>query len=142
MEMNLTVPAAYILFFFLLFIAGLLGCFMRSCCVWLEKDEKKITETSLNPKSSSNIMIVVDPHKPVQSQQNGSIKIPGVGLSLCEPVPVHLGVSRNSAPISSKYTTSDQGLESMIVPALQRRSKIRRTGIYDELHMNKLSHTI
>ena len=146
MEMNLTLPAAYILFFVLLLVAGLLGCFMWSFCLWLVKDEKDKTKSSKYSENSSNITIVVDPTKPVYSHQSlhGPKIPPSVGLSL--PVPVHSIYSKSSRCISPRYATSDQALEAMsipvIVPALQRRSKIRRSGIYDDLHLKKLSNTI
>ena len=148
MEINLTVPAAYILFFVLLLVAGLLGCFMRSCCFWLEKDAKDKTTSSKYSECSSNVTIVVDPAKPVYSHQSlhGPKIPPSVGLSLPGPVPVHSRDSKSSKCSFPKYATSDPALAAMpipmIVPALQRRSKIRRSGIYDDLHVKKFSNTI
>ena len=140
MDMNLTVPAAYLIFFVVLFVAGLLGCFMRSCCFWLEKDEKEKVASSSTSEIASNITIVVDPSKPDHCllPQYRSGKHVLEGCSLPGPAPVHSSDSRISK--------SEPGLVDISIPkvtsALQRRSKIRRTGVYDKLHRNKFSNTI
>ena len=97
MEMNLTVPAAYILFFVLLLAAGLLGYFIRSCCFWLEKDELK---KATSAESSTNLSIVVDPSKPDHGHQslhipNKPVKGVHVRQSLPGPTPNHSYHSRS-----------------------------------------------
>ena len=164
MELNLSVPLSYLLIFILVLLAGILGCLIRSCCIWLEKDENKrgkMSSAKAQPGGSSGTSsssssseplwsIVVDPAcshvyacppHPVQGQL--TVRQP----KSHQPVAVH-----NSEQRYKCSTESNRNITSALdshwrsislptsdttgaaVPSLQRRPKIRRTGGYDDLH--------
>ena len=59
MDMHTTIPITYFILFMLLLIAGIVGCLVRSCCVCLDKDEKrKVAQANAQPDPD---VIVVDP---------------------------------------------------------------------------------
>ena len=169
MEMNVAVPVTYVLFFILLLLSGIVGCLVRSCCVCLDKDEKrKAAGAQKDPEA-----IVTDPAKgaisktlhrvpdlediaaPVHSSGQGTSKpivtvtkpvvdmdrmgthqqglcLPGSNLdhivTSCtswDP----LSIDTHGRPVSFPTTNA-----IVIVPALQRRPKIRCTGDYDDLY--------
>ena len=93
MDMNLTVPTAYYLFFILLLVAGLLGYFIRSCCLWLEMDEKDKAKSSKSSGFSSNVTIVIGSskldhdHQPLHNRPGRPAHV--------DPAPVHTSDSRS-----------------------------------------------
>ena len=109
MELNLSVPLSYLLIFILVLLAGILGCLIRSCCIWLEKDENKrgkMSSAKAQPGGSSGtssssssvpMSIVVDPASnhvyacpphPVQGQL--TVRQPLCTVpKLHEPVAIH-----------------------------------------------------
>ena len=104
----MSVPGlGYLLIFILVLLAGISGCLIRSCCIWLEKDEnsRKMSSAKAQPggspgtSSSSSVpmSIVVDPASnhvyacpphPVQGQL--TVRQPLCTVpKLHEPVAVH-----------------------------------------------------
>ena len=148
MDMNLTaVPAAYILFFVLILAAGLLGCSIRYRCFCLDKGDK--VASSKTSGYSSSVTIVVEPVKPDRIYQslNKPVRPVHVGRSQPDPAPVHRSDTKRNEYTSILFPcSSEPALVDMSIPrvasSLQRRSKIRRNGVYDALHTNKLSKTI
>ena len=96
LDMNLTVPATYILFFVILLVAGLLGYFIKSCCFWLEKDEKDKATQSKCSECSSNVIIVINSSKPDHGHQplHSSGRPAHAGRSLPGLATVHTSDSR------------------------------------------------
>ena len=169
MEMNVAVPITYVLFFILLLVAGIVGCLVRSCCVCLDKDEKRkaavaqqdpeaiVTDPAkgaisksihrvpdlqdisakVHPSGQGTSMPIVTITKPVVDMDRmvshqQSLCLPS--SALCDMVTSctsrdPLRVATHGRPVS--FPTPNA---IVIVPALQRKPKIRRTGDYDDLY--------
>ena len=102
MDMHITIPITYFILFMLLLVAGIVGCLIRSCCVCLDKEEKrKAAQARAQPDPDA---IVVDPTKGAISKSIHRVP----QLQGPSGAPVHSSGLGNSKSI---FTVSKPGID-------------------------------